>query len=76
MGGYYLFRGDLLIAYNDDARSAGGLHPQGKEGDVLVYLSDDHINTFQWMPPESEYCWGNKTPQKTDKYRLLVLLQK
>ena len=76
MKGYYLFRGDLLVAYNEDTRSAGGLHEKGMAGDILVYLGKGYISTFEWMPPSVEHCWGNKIRQKTDKYRLLVLLQK
>ena len=76
MEGYFLFRGDILVASNPYSLSAWGLHDQGQEGDILVSLHPTNIATFKWCDKGLGQTWGTEKIESTDKYRLLVLLQK
>lgn len=79
MKGYYLFRGDTLIAYREPEggiATAHRLHEQGQEGDVLIHFYEDKTGCFDWAIRAHKARWDNGRSIIDDKYKALILLQK
>ena len=78
MEGYFLFRGDILVAGKPDDFSAAGLWDQGMEGDILVSpgtLGANKTMTFRWVEPGRGSHWTRIHLNDPERYRVLILLQ-
>lgn len=78
MEGYFLFRGDILVAGKSDDFSAAGLWNQGMEGDILVspgILGATETHTFEWLEPGKGSNWNRIHVGDPERYRVLILLQ-
>lgn len=83
MDKYYLFRGDTLVKKKVtwDVLGTGDLHSHGKEGDVLIIMTDggDPI-LFNWdstAKSSNTLPWVRQHPsfEELQRYRVLVLIQ-
>ena len=78
MEGYFLFRGDILVAGKSGDFSAAGLWDQGMEGDILVSpgtLGANKTMTFRWVEPGRGSHWTRIHLNDPERYRVLILLQ-